>query len=172
MTASFEGHTDVVQTLIEAKAQINTQKEVCCSYHQKTHIITHSVTVYSCTRWGDCVFVSTGWLDCSSPGSSRRQSWCGETTDWSSGSGQHTDWGKSCLMIMVCRKSPLGISHDDVCWYMYLQDGRTPLYIASCKGHGAVVKLLLQQHADVSICRKVMWLHRSSMCLYDFTILL
>ena len=50
MTASFEGHTDVVQTLIEAKAQINTQAEVCCSYHQKTHIITHSVTVYSCTR--------------------------------------------------------------------------------------------------------------------------
>ena len=55
---------------------------------------------------------------------------------------------------------------------MYLQVGETPLYIASWKGHGAVVKLLLEQHADVSICKKVMWLHRSSMCLYDFTILL
>ena len=36
-----------------------------------------------------------------------------------------------------------------------LQDGRTPLYIASWKGHGAVVKLLLQQHADISISKKV-----------------
>ena len=31
----------------------------------------------------------------------------------------------------------------------------TPLYIASENGHGAVVKLLLQQHADVSIPKKV-----------------
>jgi hypothetical protein len=38
---------------------------------------------------------------------------------------------------------------------MYLQDGETPLYIASRKGHGAVVKLLLQGHADASICMKV-----------------
>ena len=28
MRASFEGHADIVQTLIEAKAQINTQEEV------------------------------------------------------------------------------------------------------------------------------------------------
>ena len=28
MTASFEGHADIVQTLIEAKAQVDTQKEV------------------------------------------------------------------------------------------------------------------------------------------------
>ena len=26
--ASFEGHADIVQTLIEAKAQVDTQKEV------------------------------------------------------------------------------------------------------------------------------------------------
>jgi ankyrin repeat protein len=55
---------------------------------------------------------------------------------------------------------------------IHVQDGKTPLYIASQKGHGAVVKLLLEQHSDVSICMKVMWLHRSSMCFYDFTILL
>ena len=36
-----------------------------------------------------------------------------------------------------------------------VQDGETPLYIASWKGHGAVVKLLLEQHADVSICQTV-----------------
>ena len=28
MQASFEGHANVVQTLIEAKAEINTQEEV------------------------------------------------------------------------------------------------------------------------------------------------
>ena len=41
MTASFEGHVDIVRILIEAKAQINTQNKVCCSYHQKTHYTTH-----------------------------------------------------------------------------------------------------------------------------------
>ena len=30
MTASFEGHVDIVRILIEAQAQVNTQKEVCC----------------------------------------------------------------------------------------------------------------------------------------------
>ena len=54
MVASCNGHTDIVQILIEAKAEINTQKEVCYSYHQKTHCTTHdhthSVAVYSCTR--------------------------------------------------------------------------------------------------------------------------
>ena len=44
------------------------------------------------------VFLSTGWLYCSSSGSWRRQSWCGETTDCVSGSGQHTDWG-TCIYI-------------------------------------------------------------------------
>ena len=38
---------------------------------------------------------------------------------------------------------------------MYLQDGQTPLYIASWKGHIAVVQLLLQMFADVSISKKV-----------------
>ena len=32
MTASYEGHVDIVRILIEAKAQINMQEEVCCSY--------------------------------------------------------------------------------------------------------------------------------------------
>ena len=32
MAASREGHVDIVRILIEAKAQINTQSKVCCSY--------------------------------------------------------------------------------------------------------------------------------------------
>ena len=39
--------------------------------------------------------------------------------------------------------------------YVYIQDGETALYIASDKGHVAVVELLLQKHANVSICTKV-----------------
>ena len=38
---------------------------------------------------------------------------------------------------------------------MYLQDGRTPLNSASGNGHIAVVQLLLQMFADVSISTKV-----------------
>ena len=58
MTASINGHTDVVQTvvqtLIEAKAQIDTQKEVCCSYHQKKHhqAVLGEVTVCLCPQDG------------------------------------------------------------------------------------------------------------------------
>ena len=44
--------------------------------------------------------------------------------------------------------------HDNVV-LIHVQDGETPLYIASEKGHGAVVKVLLEQHADVGICRTV-----------------
>ena len=38
---------------------------------------------------------------------------------------------------------------------MYLQNGQTPLIIASRKGHIVVVQLLLQMFADVSISMKV-----------------
>ena len=56
MIASFDGYADIVQTLIEAKAQINTQEKVYAVPTTRKHtahtyhIITHSVTVYSCTR--------------------------------------------------------------------------------------------------------------------------
>ena len=38
----------------------------------------------------------------------------------------------------------------------HVQDGMTALYVASWKGHGPVVKLLLQTElTDISICMKV-----------------
>ena len=44
MTASFEGHVDVVRILIEANSQVNTQKEVCCYHHKKLcTFVTHFV---------------------------------------------------------------------------------------------------------------------------------
>ena len=50
MAASFDGHADIVQSLIEAKAQVNTQEEVHMLFlrkHTAQHITTHSVTVHS-----------------------------------------------------------------------------------------------------------------------------
>ena len=46
------------------------------------------------------------------------------------------------------------LQYDNVL-LIHVQDGETPLYIASWNGHGAVVKLLLEQHADVSISKTV-----------------
>ena len=41
MTASFEGRVVIIRILIEARAQVNTQNEVCCFYHQKTHCMLY-----------------------------------------------------------------------------------------------------------------------------------
>ena len=52
--------------------------------------------------------------------------------------------------------------------YMYMQDGQTALYIASRKGHGPVVRLLLQtERADVNISKKV---RHKCYCLYTCTL--
>ena len=65
MRVSLYKHADVLQTLIEAKAQINTQEEVYCSYHQKTHCTTHHHTVLLYTAvLGEvtvCLCPQDGW---------------------------------------------------------------------------------------------------------------
>lgn len=42
MTASFNGHVDTVRMLIEARAQIDAQEEVCYSYHMRMYYINIS----------------------------------------------------------------------------------------------------------------------------------
>ena len=55
----------------------------------------------------------------------------------------------------------IAIQYTSTCvpTYMYVslheQDGATALYMASQEGHVAVVELLLQEYADVSICEEV-----------------
>ena len=47
------------------------------------------------------------------------------------------------------------VSRSDII-HIIIQDGRTALYLAINKGHGSIVKLLLErEHADVSISKKV-----------------
>ena len=49
MAASCGGHVNIARMLIESKAQLNTQAEVCCFYHQKTHctLSSHSVLYFT-----------------------------------------------------------------------------------------------------------------------------
>ena len=44
MTASFEGHVDIVRTLIEAKGQVNTQEKV---YTLSMRHISQEYTLYN-----------------------------------------------------------------------------------------------------------------------------
>ena len=46
MTASFEGHFDIVRILIEAQAQVNTQKEVCCYKITNMYICTLQLRLF------------------------------------------------------------------------------------------------------------------------------
>ena len=50
MRASFNGHADIVQTLIEAKAQINTQDEVCAVPTTRKHT-THTPYHYTVSHY-------------------------------------------------------------------------------------------------------------------------
>ena len=49
----------------------------------------------------------------------------------------------------------------------YVQDGCTGLFYASLYGHVEIVQLLLQRHADVSICEKVWFYVLVLMIMYS-----
>ena len=66
----------------------------------------------------------------------------------------------STLWFGYIRECACSILHEELLYHdnvllIHVQDGRTPLYIASGNGHGAVVTLLLEQHADVRISKTV-----------------
>ena len=64
MTASFEGHVDIVRTLIEAKAQVNTQKEVWLLLPPETHCTTHHTVLLYIAVLGEltvCFYPQDGW---------------------------------------------------------------------------------------------------------------
>ena len=72
MTASFMGHVDIVRALIEAKAQVNKLDKVWLLLPPENTL--HNTSSYTVLLYNILfVFLSTGWLDCSSPGNSRRQ---------------------------------------------------------------------------------------------------
>ena len=50
MAASFKGHADIVQTLIEAKAQVDTQREVCFFCVKKSYPLYISSLVAYCVK--------------------------------------------------------------------------------------------------------------------------
>ena len=61
MTASFEGHVDIVKTLIEAKTQVNTQ-EVVWLLLQKTHCTANDHTQHWSRRGGACAWDSNHYI--------------------------------------------------------------------------------------------------------------
>ena len=50
----------------------------------------------------------------------------------------------------ICRSYSLFLS-----LLFSLQSGQTPVWCASCQGHSAVVQLLIENGADISICDEV-----------------
>ena len=69
-----------------------------------------------------------------------------------------------CLSVAPMTVSlSLQYSQTTICgsYYLFLsllfslQFGQTPVYSASCQGHSAVVQLLIENGADISICNEV-----------------
>ena len=126
--AAQEGKVDVVRLLLtEAQALVNIQTKVH-SHHITTNDWSTALSFSLLFACVSCVFQYC--VSCAVH--------CG-------------------LGIRGCACSILHeelLYHDNVL-LIHVQTGETPLYIASWKGYGAVVKLLLEQHADVSICQTV-----------------
>ena len=60
MTASFEGHVDIVRILIEAKAQVNTQDEVCCNFTTQWKAYIYKNPFFSQAGWTALHLASQG----------------------------------------------------------------------------------------------------------------
>ena len=53
-----------------------------------------------------------------------------------------------------------------MCSFLSIQDGNTALLVAALRGHVAVVQMLLEHNADVTICDKVLILKPSNAKLF------
>ena len=68
MTASFNGHADIVQTLIEAKAEIGTREEVNTVLTAKNTVDPHTMLPHKChciqmyyRQSTMCMYTQGGW---------------------------------------------------------------------------------------------------------------
>lgn len=130
--AAEEGNIDIVRQLINAQAQVNIQTEVC------------NTSTVSCTM------VSAG-LDSFFLLRNRKRGFYVYGMLWACIYYYNITQFDTCLDSNMCYRClhmefP---SHDNV------QDGMTALIIASQNGYDQIFRLLLWQHADIHLCKKV-----------------
>ena len=77
------------------------------------------------------------------------------------------------MIVALCKLVVGMVVHDfwSILLPLHVQDGRTPLYIASWKGHGQILELLLGREADVNHQTKVkpLMLVCVHVCVCSFT---
>ena len=54
-----------------------------------------------------------------------------------------------------------------MCSFLSIQDGNTALLVAALRGHVAVVQMLLEHNADVTICDKVLILNHLMLTIHE-----
>ena len=150
--AACHGHTETVQRLLDAGANVNHQNKVMTT--------TVLIPTFS---YGDYIYLRlllTENLVFVELGNGQWQVWlCSQNT---------TTWllYRNPVHSRAYEPfSPHTVSHVQCSVVCSLQNGDTPVNIASWKGHTAVVKLLIENGADISICDKVHHISNKLICI-------